>query len=57
LAQGDELDASVDFDPYRAQPIERLIESWVPLTVAVNSLARSMGQPDLHPFVLSTPTL
>ncbi len=57
VTQGDELDASVDFDPYRARTMEQLTESWLPLTVALNSLNRSMGQPDLYPFVLSTPAL
>ena len=33
----------VDFDD--------LARAWLPLTVAVNSLNRSMGQPDLYPFV------
>jgi hypothetical protein len=55
--QGDELDASVDFDPYRARTMDRLAESWIPLTVAVNSLNRAMGQPDVYPFVLSSPAL
>ena len=41
------------FDPYRALAIEPLIDRWLPLTFAVNSLNRSMGQPDLYPFVLS----
>ena len=36
---------------------DRLVESWMPLTIALNSLNRSMGQPDLYPFVLSTPAL
>ncbi|WBV44246.1 putative zinc-binding metallopeptidase [Pseudoroseomonas cervicalis] len=49
----DELTAEVDFDPHRATSIERLMESWVPLTAAVNSLNRCMGTPDLYPFVLS----
>jgi hypothetical protein len=57
LTQGEELDASVDFDPYRAPSMQQLTESWLPLTVAVNSLNRAMGQPDLYPFVLSTPAL
>jgi hypothetical protein len=35
----------------------KLTEIWLPLTVAVNSLNRSMGQPDLYPFVLSTPAI
>ena len=29
------------------------MEPWIPLTVAINSINRSMGQPDLYPFVLS----
>jgi hypothetical protein len=57
VAEGNELDASVDFDPYRTQPFDRLVESWMPLTIALNSLNRSMGQADLYPFVLSTPAL
>lgn len=57
LTQGEELDASVDFDPYHAPTMQQLTESWLPLTVAVNSLSRAMGQPDLYPFVLSTPAL
>jgi len=40
------------FDPYCAS-IDDLIERWLPLAFAVNSLNRSMGQPDLYPFVLS----
>jgi hypothetical protein len=30
-----------------------ILEAWLPLAFAVNSLNRSMGQPDLYPFVLS----
>lgn len=37
--------------------VRALIDAWVPLTVAVNSINRSMGQPDLYPFVLSEPVL
>ena len=33
------------------------IDQWLPLTYAVNSLNRSMGQPDLYPFVLAPPVL
>ena len=32
--------------------MSRLVESWIALTFAVNSLNRSMGLPDLYPFVL-----
>lgn len=29
------------------------MKSWLPLTFAVNSLNRSVGQPDLSPLVLT----
>jgi len=48
-----EGEVEADFDPYRKATIAALIERWIPLTFAVNSLNRSMGQPDLYPFVLS----
>jgi hypothetical protein len=32
-----------------------LITAWFPLTNALNSLNRSMGLPDLYPFVLGDP--
>jgi hypothetical protein len=47
----------VDFDPYQVQAMVRLTESGLPLTTAVNSLNRAMGQPDLYPFILSTPAI
>ena len=31
---------------------EMILENWVPLTYALNSLNRSMGLPDLYPFIL-----
>lgn len=34
-----------------------LIAAWLPLTNALNSLNRSMGLPDLYPFVLSDPAI
>lgn len=52
-----ELATTIAFDPYRAVRFERLVAAWVPLTVAVNSLNRSMGQPDLYPFTLSPPAI
>lgn len=44
---------AANFDPYREADFERIYDTWLPLTFAVNSLNRSMGQPDLYPFVLS----
>ena len=48
-----DLEAEIGFDSYRVRDIGLLIEAWLPLAVAVNCLNRSMGQPDLYPFVLS----
>ncbi|MFN4088963.1 MAG: putative zinc-binding metallopeptidase [Alphaproteobacteria bacterium] len=47
-----ELSTRFDFDPYDGRPFDDLVAAWLPLTYAVNSLNRSMGQPDLYPFVL-----
>ncbi len=52
------LSAEVAFDPHApGHPIEELVGEWLPLTFAVNGLNRSMGQPDLYPFVLSPPVV
>jgi hypothetical protein len=48
---------SLKFEPYAAKDAAQLIRAWVPLTVAINGVNRSMGQPDLYPFVLSNPVM
>ncbi len=53
LARTDALDSKVDFDPYRAADVRQLVDTWMPLSLALNSLNRAMGQADLYPFVLS----
>src|ERR1700676_3356443 len=55
VAKGVEL-AKINFDPHHA-PLDRIIEAWLPLTFAVNSINRSMGLPDLYPFVLAPPVI
>lgn len=50
-----ELSAAVDFDPYRVRNPARLLSAWVPLTVALNMLNRSMGTADPYPFTLPDP--
>jgi hypothetical protein len=45
--------SQIDFNPYMAPSAERLIDAWTPLTIALNGVNRSMGQPDLYPFVLN----
>ncbi len=49
----DVLHADIDFDPHHEASMQGLIDAWLPLTFAVNSLNRSMGHGDLYPFVLS----
>ena len=47
------LAMKIEFDPYRQGNFDALIQAWLPLTYAVNSLNQGMGQPDLYPFVLA----
>jgi hypothetical protein len=53
VSRDETLAAEIDLDPYRAGSIQEIIEAWLPLTFAVNSLNRAMGNHDLYPFVLS----
>lgn len=46
------LETAINFDPYRVPSFKDVIRAWGPLTVAMNSINRSMGQPDLYPFTL-----
>ncbi|MEI4486042.1 putative zinc-binding peptidase [Frigidibacter sp. MR17.14] len=57
LDEDGELSTELDFDPYRVRGIKRLVSAWMPLTVALNAMNRSMGQNDLYPFVLPEPVL
>ena len=49
--------ARVDFDPYVEGDIAQIIEAWTPVAVAMNSMNRAMGRPDLYPFVLAPPVI
>ena len=53
----DQLAVEVDFQPYAAANAQDLVDDWIPLTVAINSVNRSIGQPDFYPFVLSPPVI
>lgn len=44
-------------DSYRAASFDEMLEQWLPLTYAINSINRSGGQPDLYPFVLPGPAI
>jgi hypothetical protein len=56
IAKGRQLAEKIDFDPHHA-PLERIIDAWLPLTFAVNSINRSMGLPDLYPFKPAPPVI
>lgn len=49
--------AVIDFDPYQADSAEQLVSTWVPLSIAINSIQRSMGQLNSYPFILSPPVV
>ncbi len=48
------LSMIADIDPYAELDFNDFLEKALALTFAANSLNRSMGQPDLYPFVLSS---
>jgi hypothetical protein len=56
VTKGADLSAAIDFDPHSAA-LDRIVDSWLPLTFAVNSINRSMGIADLYPFVLAPPVI
>lgn len=43
-------------DPY-ADRFLQLLNAWLRMTVLLNELARSMGEPDFYPFVMSAPVV
>lgn len=56
-AATDAIAAEATIDPYRERDFDRLIARWLPLTVALNSLTRAMGQEDAYPFALTAPAI
>jgi hypothetical protein len=38
-------------DPYHEQSLTALVDAWLPITFAINSINRSKGQLELYPFV------
>lgn len=54
LVQDATLTVDINLDPYGTEAsMQEIIDAWLPLTFAMNSLNRAMGSPDLYPFVLS----
>jgi len=56
VTMGADLSTGVDFDAY-ATTMESIIDAWLPLTFAFNSINRSMGMADLYPFLLKPPVI
>lgn len=40
-------------DPYHVSDYEQLMTHWIPITVAMNAMNRSIGNSDFYPFALS----
>lgn len=54
VVEEDALSTDINLDPYDARSsMQEIIDAWLPLTFAMNSLNRAMGHPDLYPFLLS----
>ncbi|XOV77689.1 MAG: putative zinc-binding metallopeptidase [Aestuariibacter sp.] len=52
-AKEDGYEMDVGFNPYKQKSFQPIIDHWLPLTFALNSLNRSMGHSHVYPFVLS----
>lgn len=42
-----------EFDPYRAEDINAVIDNWIPLSILMNDLNRAIGQSDAYAFVIT----
>ena len=48
-----DLEATIDFDPYKLRNFQNIADNWLPMSFALNNINRCMGQPDFYPFILS----
>jgi hypothetical protein len=55
VSNGDTIRANITRDPYSVRDFGVIIKQWLPLSIAMNSLNRSMGHPDFYPFIISGP--
>jgi hypothetical protein len=51
------VDALVSVPREEPRAFDEILQSWLPLTYALNALNRSMGRDDLYPFVLTEPVV
>ncbi len=52
-AIGAELTVDIAEDPYNTEDFQRIIAIWVPMSIALNNLNRSMGNKDFYTFYIS----
>lgn len=57
VANNDGAPIALDINPYADNDFAEIIEHWLPLSYALNSLSRSMGHQHLYPFVLAEPVV
>jgi hypothetical protein len=57
LTDDEQLQTDVEINPYLTENFRSIIENWLPLTYALNSLNRSMGHEHAYPFVLGEPVI
>jgi hypothetical protein len=59
IVPGNEDDVEEVADPFEAivSDFQQLVDQWIPLTLLLNSLNRSLGQEDAYPFALSAGAL
>lgn len=53
VRESDNLAVEAAFDPYACDDFGLLVEHWLPVMAALNTLNQSMGQSDAYPFVLT----
>lgn len=51
---GDWLKSKVDENAYDCSDFQRILDMWMPLSIALNSVSRSMGAQDPYPFVINS---
>ncbi|MFT4733879.1 MAG: hypothetical protein ACI9DJ_002917 [Algoriphagus sp.] len=52
-----DMKSEMSYDPYTEDDFEKIVRTCVPLSFAVNSINRSMGIPDVYPFVITQPVV
>ncbi len=57
IANNQGLKSNVKINPYNSKEFSTVIQHWLPLTYALNSLNRSVGHQHAYPFVLAEPVI